>query len=107
LDVFFVDVLEPKTNKLLMPNFIHLVIRSVTFFRLNWLTIIGAQYALLAKVNFGVIASCINICTPLNCLLGAYFWGERLSLKTLIGTFIVVAGVVTVSFAKNRRPDSS
>ena len=83
-------------------NILHLILRSLNFFMLSWLTIISAHYATRAQINFGIIASCGCISTPLNCLFSFIFWGERLTYKNIIGTIVVVCGVIWVSLSKGK-----
>jgi drug/metabolite transporter (DMT)-like permease len=53
-------------------------------------------------MNFGVIASCIALSTPLNCLLSSIFYNEKLSLKMIFGTTIIFIGIVWVAMAKGQ-----
>jgi drug/metabolite transporter (DMT)-like permease len=92
-----------RLGKVNYENLAHLLIRSVNFFMLTWLTIIAAHYAIAAGVNFGIIASIICVSTPINCLLSYLFWGEKLSKKIMFGTFLVIAGVVWVSLARGEK----
>jgi uncharacterized membrane protein len=76
------------------------MIGSIIFYLLSLLTIIAANYAILAQVNFGVIASCISLSTPMNCLLSYVCFKEKLTLKMMMGTSVVFLGIVWVAFVK-------
>lgn len=92
----------PGHSRVHYENVFHLALRAINFFALSWFTIIASHYAIYAKINFGIIASCICISTPLNCLNSYIFFGEKLTKKTIIGTAIILTGVVWVSIAKGR-----
>jgi drug/metabolite transporter (DMT)-like permease len=79
---------------------LHLIIGSTIFYLTSLLTIIAANYAILAQVNFGVIASCISLSTPMNCLLSYIFYQEKLTQKMMIGTSVLFLGIVWVALAK-------
>jgi drug/metabolite transporter (DMT)-like permease len=64
------------------------------------LTIYAASFAIKAGINFGVIASCISLSTPFNCLFSYLFYGEKLTSKMMIGTAVLFGGVVVVSLGK-------
>ena len=82
-----------------------MAIRSLNFFLLSLGVIFASQWAMLAGVNFGIIASCICISTPINCTLSFLFYGERLTKKALLGTGVVLSGVIWVSLSKSDGPD--
>ena len=84
----------------------HLIIGSIIFYLLSFLTIIAAYYAILAQVNFGVIASCISLSTPMNCLLSYVFFKEKLTPKMMMGTSVVFMGIIWVAFAKAKPIES-
>ena len=82
-------------------NLVHLFFRALNFFVLSLLIIYASAYAQLAQINFGIIVCCLSISSPINCLCGFLFWGERLTAKTMIGTAAIVTGVAWVALAKN------
>ena len=84
----------------MIPIAVQLFIGTAIFYILSLLTIIAAYYAILAQVNFGIIASCISLSTPMNCLLSYVFFKEKLTPKMMLGTSLVFCGVVWVAFAK-------
>lgn len=51
----------------------------------------------MAKINPGIISTCMSIQTPLNCILGYFYWSEKLTLKMIIGTVVVLSGVIWIS----------
>ncbi|TNV77840.1 hypothetical protein FGO68_gene10634 [Halteria grandinella] len=83
-------------------NLFHLGIRSCNFFALSFLMIIASHYATLAHVNFGIIASCLCISTPLNCILMYFLFKEKLTPRHIIGTLIILVGVIFVSLSKGQ-----
>jgi drug/metabolite transporter (DMT)-like permease len=102
-DAFFQTLLSARSQGKLSQFLLNLFIGSFIFYILSWLTIIAARYAIIAEVNFGVIASCISLSTPMNAALGYVFYKEKLTKRMMVGTTIVVIGVVWVAFAKGNR----
>lgn len=83
-----------------LPKTLHLLLGSLLFYLLSFLTIYAASYAILAGVNFGVIASCISLSTPFNCLFSYVLYGEQLTKKMIVGTAVLFAGILIVSMSK-------
>ena len=80
----------------------HLIFRSVNFFMLSVLMIYASYFSMKAEINFGIVSSCLSVSAPLNCILGYIFWKERLTKTIIIGTTIIVAGVIWVANAKGK-----
>jgi drug/metabolite transporter (DMT)-like permease len=87
-------------------NLVHLVIRSVNFFMLAFLIIWASYYAIKADINFGIVSSAICIGTPLNCIFSYIFWKEKMNPRMIIGTVLILGGVIMVALAKGA-PQSS
>ncbi len=100
LHVFFQQFYDFNTKKFNYVNLIHLAIRAVNFFLLATLIIWSSYYALLAEINFGIVSSAICIGAPLNCIFSKIFWGENLSPRMIVGTTLIICGVVWVALAK-------
>ena len=58
-------------------------------------------------MNFGVIASCIALSTPLNCLFGYLLYDEKLTWKMMVGTSVIFIGVVWVALSKGNDDDNT
>jgi drug/metabolite transporter (DMT)-like permease len=89
-----------RVNGLNVLKTLHLILSSLLFYLLSLLTIYAASFAIKAGINFGVIASCISLSTPFNCLFSYLFYGEKLTPKMIIGTGVLFSGVVVVSLSK-------
>jgi uncharacterized membrane protein len=100
LNVFFKHFYSQETHTFNITNFIHLFLRAINFFGLIWLCIISSHYAVKAQINFGIISTCMSIQTPLNCVIGVMAWGEKLKIKMILGTTVIIAGVIWVSLAR-------
>lgn len=100
LAVFFSQFYHFETGKLNYVNLAHLVVRSINFFLLAFLIIWASYYAIKAEINFGIVSSAICIGTPLNCVLSYFFWKEKMNPKMIIGTILIIGGVVFVALAK-------
>ena len=107
IDLFFKHFYSHETKKLSFFNITHLVLRSINFFGLSWLLIISSAYAVKAEINFGIIASCMSIQTPLNCILGIFFWKEKLTWKMIFGIVVCMSGVIWVSMARGQSTKDS
>lgn len=100
--VFFKQYYHFETSKINYVNLGHLIFRAVNFFMLSVLMIYASYFAMKAEINFGVVSSCLSIGAPLNCVFGYIFWRERLSKIILLGTAIILCGVVWVAMAKGK-----
>lgn len=107
LKVWLSNFYDPITGKINLGNIAQLLIRSLNFFMLSFLVIIASDFAQRAGVNFGIVASCMCMSTPLNCLLSYLCWGEKLTLVTLIGTSMVIIGVIWVSLTRGNDETNS
>lgn len=81
---------------------VHLGIRSANYFAITFILIVASHYASIAQVNFGIIASCLCITTPLNCILMYIFFGERLTARHIQGTIVIVVGVAFITLARGQ-----
>ncbi len=89
-------------GKVRIDNFLQLALRAFLFFALSFLTIQASHYALIARINYGIIASCTLISSPINCILCYLAFGEKLTPKIIVGTVIVLTGVVWVALSKGQ-----
>ena len=64
--------------------------------------IYASYFSIKAEINFGIVSSCLSVSAPLNCLLGYIFWKEGLTKIIMIGTTIIVFGVIWVANAKGK-----
>jgi hypothetical protein len=64
--------------------------------------IYASYFAMKAEINFGIVSSCLSIGAPVNCVLGYLFWKEKLSKIIILGTAIIVCGVVWVALSKGK-----
>jgi|LauGreDrversion4_2_1035121.scaffolds.fasta_scaffold485971_2 drug/metabolite transporter (DMT)-like permease len=83
-----------------MVNLVHLVLRSVNFFLLAFFVIWASYFAIKAEINFGIVSSAMCIGAPLNCVLSYIFWKEKMNLKMILGTILIILGVIFVALAK-------
>ena len=100
LKVFFSQFYNFETKKLNITNLVHLVLRSINFFLLAFLIIWASYFAIKAEINFGIVSSAICIGSPLNCIFSYIFWKEKMNPKMIIGTTLIIGGVVFVALAK-------
>lgn len=61
---------------------------------------ISAAYSAKAQINFGIISTCVCVQTPLNCIAGLLFFNEKLTFKVIVGTTMVLAGVIWIAMAR-------
>jgi len=73
---------------------------------LAFLIIWASYYAIKADINFGIVSSAICIGTPLNCIFSYIFWKEKMNPRMIIGTVLILGGVIMVALAK-AAPQSS
>ena len=64
--------------------------------------IYASYFAMKAEINFGVVSSCLSVGAPLNCVLGYLLWKEKLSKIIIVGTAVILCGVVWVALAKGK-----
>jgi drug/metabolite transporter (DMT)-like permease len=107
LTVFFSQFYNFETKKLNIVNVLHLVVRSINFFLMAFVIIWASYFAIKAEINFGIVSSAICIGTPLNCILSYIFWKEKMNPKMIIGTTLIVGGVVFLALAKGSPQSSS
>ena len=69
---------------------------------LSVLMIYASYFAMKAEINFGVVSSCLSVGAPLNCVLGYLLWKEKLSKIIIVGTAVILCGVVWVALAKGK-----
>jgi drug/metabolite transporter (DMT)-like permease len=69
---------------------------------LSVLMIYASYFAMKAEINFGIVSSCLSVGAPVNCVLGYLFWKEKLSKIIILGTAIILCGVVWVALAKGK-----
>jgi drug/metabolite transporter (DMT)-like permease len=100
LTVFFSQFYNFDTRKLNHVNLFHLIVRSINFFLLAFLIIWASYFAIKAEINFGIVSSAICIGSPLNCILSYIFWKEKMNPKMIVGTTLIIGGVVFVALAK-------
>ncbi len=81
-------------------------IRSFLFFALGWLLIISSSYAVKAGINFGIISTLMSVQTPLNAVIGALYWNEKLNFKVVIGMVLTICGVTWVSLAHKSKDET-
>ena len=107
LTVFFSQFYNFETRKLNKVNIFHLIVRSINFFLLAFLIIWASYFAIKAEINFGIVSSAICIGSPMNCILSYIFWKEKMNPKMIIGTTLIIGGVVFVALAKGAPQQSS
>ena len=100
--LFLQNIYDNKRKQFKTKVFLNLLLGSLLFYILSLLTIYAVYFAILAEVNFGIIASCISLSTPLNCLLSYILYNEKLTKRMLIGTSIIFMGVIWVALAKGK-----
>ena len=106
-EIFFKPFYDSELHKPKWINLMHLTIRSVLFFALSYLIILASYYAHLAQINFGVISSMLTLSTPLNALISYLVFKERMTIKMIVGTTIIIGGIVWISLAKGHASDYS
>lgn len=82
-----------------LENAIHLMLRSMSFFALIYLTILTADYAARAEINYGIITSLGNAATVITALVFWIFFREALNKLTMLGIGIVIAGICMISLS--------
>lgn len=100
--VFFRQYYDFDARAFNYVNLGHLIFRAINFFMLSVLMIYASYFAMKAEINFGVVSSCLSIGAPLNCLFGYILWKEKLSKIIILGTAIILCGVVWVALAKGK-----
>lgn len=83
---------------------LHSIFRAANFFFYSWLLIISAAFATRAGINFGIISTCQCVQTPMNTVAGLLLWNERLSCKIIIGTIVILTGVIWIAFSRGVPP---
>ncbi len=90
-----------------LENAIHLILRSVNFFVMIFLTIISAEYASKAGINFGIITSLSTTATIFTAISFYLMFREVLNKKTLAGIVIVIAGIAMITMSNTGKSDIS
>jgi uncharacterized membrane protein len=57
-------------------------------------------YATLANINFGIISCCFIFSIIINVTFGLIFFGEKMTIKMVLGIVITIAGIMWISLAK-------
>ena len=89
-----------ERGKVKVSETMHTLVRSVNFFFQIWLMIIAAAYSGYAEINFGIIGACLSVQIPLNYLAGVLFWNEKLTLRSILGTIVILFGVIWIAISR-------
>lgn len=82
-----------------LENAIHLMLRSMSFFAMIYLTILTADYAARAGINYGIITSLGNAATVITALVFWIFFREALNKITMLGIGVVISGICMISLS--------
>ena len=82
------------------PAILGIVIRGVNHAVLICITFLSLEYASLANVNVGVIASLFTSGVVFTAILFYFVYSEQLAIKDYIGITIIIAGVCLIGFGK-------
>lgn len=64
------------------------------------MTFVSFKYAALAQINQGVIASLFTSGVIFTSVLFYFIYREALTLKDLLGMFLIILGVALIGFGK-------
>ncbi|CDW89958.1 UNKNOWN [Stylonychia lemnae] len=100
---FFSKYFDETGSRVNFFNIFHMIIRSCLFFGLSLLVILASGYAQKAKINFGIVTSCISFSIVLSSIFSYIYYDEKLTKTQIIGMIIIIISIVGISFSKGNK----
>lgn len=74
--------------------------RALVLILIYWCGIKSIYYASLANINFGIISCCFICSIIINVTFGLIFFGEKMTVKMVLGIVVTISGIMWISIAK-------